>query len=352
MQNVDLIVRMLESAGVRWAFGVPSGPVLPLIEALRSSRIEFVLTASETTAGFMASAVGALTRTPGVCVSTLGPGATNMATGVGAAWLDRAPVIAITCNVDTPWLERRIQMRIDHQALFRPLTKATFGLRRGSVAAPLAEALQLACSEPPGPVHVDLPEDVGLAAATESMPEIGLIRPLPAVPEDAIAAVDRALAESRRPLLVAGLDLARARQPGCLVDLIELQGLPFILTMHGKSFLPESHPSYAGALGRARRSDVQSFINRADLIVAVGYDPVEINYEEWTGDKPIAHVGYQAAEESAALNLIVNAAGDLDGAIESLAKLKSHPHDWTPDELSTHRARLDRALRPSGVGFS
>src|SRR6266542_3914529 len=104
MQNVDLIVRTLEAAGVRWVFGVPSGPVLPLIEALRSSTIDYVLTASETTAGFMASTLG-------VCVSTLGPGATNMATGVGAAWLDRAPVIAITCNVDTPWLDRRIQMR-------------------------------------------------------------------------------------------------------------------------------------------------------------------------------------------------------------------------------------------------
>src|SRR5215211_5130322 len=104
MKNAELIVQMLEQAGVMWAFGIPSGPVLPLIEALRQRSIQSVLTANETSAGFMASTVGALTGTPGVCVSTLGPGATNMTTGVGAAWLDRAPVVAITCNVGTAWL--------------------------------------------------------------------------------------------------------------------------------------------------------------------------------------------------------------------------------------------------------
>src|SRR5881394_2740639 len=129
MNNSDLIVRTLQGAGVRWVFGVPSGPVLPLIEALTQSSIQFVLTASETSAGFMATAVGHLTGVPGVCVATLGPGATNLTTGIGAAWLDRAPALAITCNVGTEWLERRIQMRIDHHALFAPLTKASYALR-------------------------------------------------------------------------------------------------------------------------------------------------------------------------------------------------------------------------------
>ena len=140
MNNSDFIVRTLQEAGVRWVFGVPSGPVLPLIEALRQSPIQFVLTASETSAGFMATAVGYLTGVPGVCVSTVGPGATNLTTGVGCAWLDRAPVLAITCNVATPWLERRIQMRIDHHMLFKPLTKATLSLRDNPVRATFAQA--------------------------------------------------------------------------------------------------------------------------------------------------------------------------------------------------------------------
>ena len=109
MNNSEAIVHALTQAGVRWVFGVPSGPVLPLIEALRKSNVQFILTASETSAGFMATTVGYLTGIPGVCISTVGPGATNLTTGVGCAWLDRAPVIAITCNVASPWLDRRIQ---------------------------------------------------------------------------------------------------------------------------------------------------------------------------------------------------------------------------------------------------
>src|SRR5690348_1670173 len=123
MLGAEILVRRLADAGVRWVFGIPSGPVLPLIEALRQSDIRFVLTTNETSAGFMAATVGHLTGVPGVCVATVGPGATNLTTGVGAAWLDRAPALALTCNVGSAWLNRRIQMRIDHCALFRPLTK-------------------------------------------------------------------------------------------------------------------------------------------------------------------------------------------------------------------------------------
>src|SRR5439155_9151031 len=140
MNNSDLIVRALERAGVRWVFGVPSGPVLPLIEALTQSSIQFVLTASETSAGFMATAVGYLTGVPGICVSTVGPGATNLTTGVGCAWLDRYPALAITCNVGSAWLDRRIQMRIDHHALFQPLTKATIALNDGNVGESFGRA--------------------------------------------------------------------------------------------------------------------------------------------------------------------------------------------------------------------
>ncbi|MCI0689810.1 MAG: hypothetical protein L0Y54_21610, partial [Sporichthyaceae bacterium] len=205
MKNVELLVGMLRERGVRWVFGVPSGPVLPLIETLRESDVAYVLTASETSAGFMATTVGQLTGVPGVCVATLGPGATNLATGVGAAWLDRVPLLAITCNVPTPWLERRIQMRIDHHALFRPLTKGSFPLRSDDLAATLARALDLACAEPPGPVHLDLPEDVGVEAAREVTPEGSPARPLPDVSDEVVRVLSAALARSRRPVLVTGL---------------------------------------------------------------------------------------------------------------------------------------------------
>ena len=103
-----------------------------------------------------------------MCASTVGPGATNLTTGVGCAWLDRAPVLAITCNVATPWLERRIQMRIDHHKLFEPLTKASLACRHANVGEMFARAISIATQEPPGPVHLDLPEDVAQASGVRN----------------------------------------------------------------------------------------------------------------------------------------------------------------------------------------
>ena len=351
MNNAELMVRMLEEAGVRWVFGVPSGPVLPLIEALRKSPIQYVLTVSESSAGFMAETVGRLTGVPGVCVSTLGPGATNMATGVGCAWLDRSPLLAITCNAATPWLHRRVQMRIDHHALFQPLTKGSFALRPHSVAAPLAEALALARAEPPGPVHLDLPEDVGLAEATEVPFTAERPTPLPPMAEGVIEQVSAALAKSRRPLVVTGLTLARSQRAHQLLRFIETQRLPFVSTLHAKGILPESHPGWAGVVGRARRSDVRAFTRQADLVLAVGYDPVEINYEEWVESTPIVHLSTEAADVGDGVTMLINEGGDLDGLMDRLSEIPAVPNDWSAEELAVHRRVLEEALRPAGGGL-
>lgn len=172
MTNAELIVQTLRRAGITHGFGIPSGNVLPLLDAMRTGGLPFVLTAHEGSAAFAADVMGRLTGAPGLCIATLGPGATNLTTGVGDAFLDRSPLLAITCNVPTAQLGRRIQMAIDHHALFRPLTKASLALRPGRVAAALAEALEIALSEPCGPVHLDLPEDVATATATERVPGI------------------------------------------------------------------------------------------------------------------------------------------------------------------------------------
>ena len=346
MKNVELIARMLEAAGVRWVFGVPSGPVLPLIEALRHSAIDYVLCANETSAGFMATAVGQLTGKPGVAVSTLGPGATNLATGVGCAWLDCAPVLAITCNVPTQWLERRIQMRIDHHQLFQPLTKATLPLRVDRVAGPLAQAIALACSEVPGPVHVDLPEDVSLAQATEAPLLTQSQNTLADISSGAAAAVRAALPRSRRPLVVTGLSFARSRAAPQLLRFIERQNMPFASTLHAKGFLPESHTNWVGVLERARRSDMRGFIRQADLVLAFGYDPIEVNYEEWIGDLPVIHVGTQRADVSAQVRMLFNEGGDMDEAITKISALPPVPNQWLRSDWDAHRALLDKALRP------
>src|SRR5215467_10032673 len=143
MNNADLIVATLKAAGVHRGFGIPSGNVLPLMEAMRKGGVEFVLTAHEGSAGFAADVTARITGAPGFCLATLGPGATNLTTGVGNAWLDRSPMIALTCNLNTDQLGRRIQMWIDHHALFRPITKATLVLKHGAIGETLTHALGL-----------------------------------------------------------------------------------------------------------------------------------------------------------------------------------------------------------------
>ena len=194
MNNADLIVATLKAAGIGRGFGIPSGNVLPLMEAMRKGGVDFVLTAHEGSAGFAADVTGRMTGKPGLCIATLGPGATNLTTGVGNAWLDRSPLIAITCNLNTDQLGRRIQMWIDHHALFAPITKASFRLEKGKIAETVNEAIRIAMSEPRGPVHLDLPEDVALAPAREEPSATKPPSKLAQAPDSAIAragAVDR-----------------------------------------------------------------------------------------------------------------------------------------------------------------
>jgi acetolactate synthase I/II/III large subunit len=353
MNNSDLIVRTLEQAGVRWVFGIPSGPVLPLIEALRGSPVDFVLTATETSAAFMATVVGYLTGVPGVCASTVGPGATNLTTGVGCAWLDRAPALAITCNVATPWLERRIQMRIDHHKLFEPLTKASLACRHANVGEMFARAIALATQEPPGPVHLDLPEDVAQAAALETRGSPMAPVPFPDLSNEVAEVISQALTGAKRPLLVTGLSFTRSAANENLLHFIERQNIPFVTTLHGKGFLPESHANSAGVIGRARRSDLKKFTDQADLIIAIGYDPIEINYEEWVKHgTAIVHVSTEAAESGDGLNLLWNKVCHLDTAIRALNRIQSRANDWSAGELRAHHDTLYEALRPSSVNFA
>src|SRR5436305_195145 len=228
MNNADLIVATLRAAGITRGFGIPSGNVLPLMDAMRRGGIDFVLTAHEGSAGFAADVTGRITETPGLCIATLGPGATNLTTGVGCAFLDRSPMIAITCNLVTDQLGRRIQMWIDHHALFKPITKATLPLRAGRIGETVVEAIRLAQSEPKGPVHLDLPEDVALAATNEPVPELAAPARLAPAPRpasanawtaDALARHRRAFQGALRPAGAAfaahaAIDAVRRALPG------------------------------------------------------------------------------------------------------------------------------------------
>src|SRR5205085_1834757 len=217
MNNADLIVATLKAAGIDRGFGIPSGNVLPLMEAMRKGGVDFVLTAHEGSAGFAADVTGRMTGKPGLCIATLGPGATNLTTGVGNAWLDRSPLIAITCNLNTDQLGRRIQMWIDHHALFKPITKASLPLRAGVIAETLSHAISVAVSEPKGPVHLDLPEDVALAATNEQVAGPARATKLAAPSAGALARAGELIAAAKRPIAVIGSSAMRLADPQMLL---------------------------------------------------------------------------------------------------------------------------------------
>ena len=350
--NAELIVATLRAAGVTHGFGIPSGNVLPLLEAMRTGGLPYVLTAHEGSAAFAADVMGRLTGAPGLCIATLGPGATNLTTGVGNAYLDRSPLLAITCNVPTSQLGRRIQMAIDHHTLFRPITKATLPLREGHVASTLSEAVALALSEPVGPVHLDLPEDVAMARATEPVPAASAATRRAAAPEPSLRAAAEILRGARRPIAVLGSSAMRVRSPRLLQTVIERHGLPFLSTTMAKGMIPEDHPLSLGCLERARRQIQRELVRGADLVVGLGYDVVEVEYEAWIGKVPLLSFDVDAVDADASVTIAHEVVGDLDAALAWLAELTPLRTDWPADMAAAHRDRFQRALRPPLAGFT
>jgi acetolactate synthase-1/2/3 large subunit len=349
--NADLIVRTLRAAGVSHGFGVPSGNVLPMIEAMRMGGLPFVLTAHEGSAAFAADVMGRLTGAPGLCLATLGPGATNLTTGVGDAYLDRSPLLAITCNLPEAQLGRRIQMAIDHHGLFRPLTKATLALRRGRVAAVLAEALEIALAEPSGPVHLDLPEDVATAPATEDVPPIPRPRRLRPAPEASLRRAAEVLHGARRPVAVVGASAMRLAEPAVLREVIERHRLPFATTTMAKGLIDDDHPLALGCLERACRQVQREFLRGADLVVGLGYDVVEVEYEAWIGPVPLLAIDGEPVDADPGVALAHEVVGDLQASLQWLAEAAPARPEWPDGAARAHRQRFQRALRPGGPGF-
>ena len=353
MNNAELIVRTLRDAGVTHGFGVPSGNVLPMIEAMRTGGIEFVLTAHEGSAAFAADVFGRLTGRPGFCLATLGPGATNLTTGVGDAYLDRSPMIALTCNLDTDQLGRRRQMYIDHHALFGPLTKATRALRKGRIAATLGDALELALSEPVGPVHLDLPEDVSLAQSVEETPESIQARPLRAAPQAQLDRFDTILREANRPMVVVGASAMRMAEPDLLRRFVEHHELPFASTTMAKGMIDERHELSVGCIERGCRQLQRKFLRSCDLIVGIGYDVVEVELEQWIDDVPFLGIDIEPVDAGPSVQVRHEVVGDLDNALARLCdNTPVGARNWQRSEVGTHRGQFQRALRPAVERFA
>ena len=350
----DIVVRELERAGIRYVFGYPGGQNMRFIRAMEGTGVEFVLVTHEACAGFMADVCARLTGRPGACVSTLGPGATNMTTGVGNAWLDRVPLLAFTGKMGRKWRNRTVQMQIDHQALFAPLTKWTTELEAATAQRTLRRAIDIATAEQPGPVHLDFPEDTAEEEAADSSDRAlantgGVSR----ASADSLQKAAAALRAARYPLVAVGLTMNRANATAALQQFVERHRLPVVCTMMAKGHVPDEGGNFVGVVGRARRQVVAEFCKPADLVIGVGYDPVEFNYEDWVPKHvPIVHIDTYPCDLAANCTLVADVVGDVGASLAHLAAIEPADHAWDLAALPDHRRRLARALTPSTTAFS
>ncbi len=343
----------LREMGVRHVFGVPSGGWVDYMEALRlTPGIEFVLTAHEGGAGMMADMCGRLSGVPGVCFGTFGPGATNLATGVGGALLDRSPVIALTDELPADLRGRTTQMGIDHQALFRPLTKHTTRLRAEAVRSILFDAARIAMTERPGPVHIGLPVGISaeMAAGESAQYEHPRSPPRPAHP--VLAEAVARFGEARQAVLAVGLGAVRAGAGKQIRSIAEMHKLPVVLTPMAKGILAEDHRCYAGVLFHALSDIVGQTHRRADLVIAIGYDPVEFNFESWMPAVPLINLDTVPADiDRERFPDVTDVVGAIPESLAALGDLSPRDSAWDFGALAARRAEMFARLSPAPGTF-
>ncbi|MFY7963177.1 MAG: thiamine pyrophosphate-binding protein, partial [Elsteraceae bacterium] len=274
----DHIARRLAEAGCRWAFGVPGGEVLTLIDALERAGVRFVAARHEAAAGFMAEGTWHATGAPGVLVATIGPGVANAINPVANAQQDRTPLIVITGCVDPADAQSYTHQVFDHGAALAPLVKARFLVAAGAGAAIAEKAVAAATAHPPGPVHIDLP--VTVAASPEPAAPVAR-RPAPALsrPADAaLEAVGQALKQAKRPLVLVGLEAITHDAAAVVSEFVVRYGAPVITTYKAKGVIDEDNPICLGAAGLSPKADaiLLPLVREADLILLIGYDPIEM----------------------------------------------------------------------------
>ena len=293
LTGADIIAEGLVAARATHAFGIPGGEVLALVDALERAGIRFLLAKHENAAGFMAEGLWHMTGAQPVLVATLGPGVANAVTAVAHASQDRVPLIFITGCVDQALAESYTHQVFDHQAVLRPLVKASFRASPGMEALVIAKAVALARRGRPGPVHIDLPISVAEAPA-ERQASSQPVLAAPVVPADLDPAA-KLLAAARRPLIIAGLDLVNQGGAAALERFVARTGAPLLTTYKAKGLVPEEDPRVIGAVGLSPKADaiVRPLIEAADLIVLAGYDPIEMRQgwrNPWPAGKPVIDI--------------------------------------------------------------
>jgi acetolactate synthase-1/2/3 large subunit len=322
MKGSDLLIAALENEGVDRIFGVPGEENLDVVESLRCSKIQLVLTRHEQAAAFMAATHGRLTGRPGVCIATLGPGALNFSTGAAYAHLGAMPMIMITGQKAIMTARQARFQIVDVIASMKPLTKMSRQIvSAASIATIVREAFRVAQEERPGPVLLELPEDV---AAEELAGTVPLVPPHPVdIPVAHPAALDRAaemIVSAQRPLIMLGAAASRPRSTAGLAGFVLRTGIPFFTTQMGKGTVAGGSNQYIGTTALSERDYVHEAIDKADLIISIGHDTVEKPPFIMGPKGPkVIHVSYTPAHVEEVFFPHAEVVGDVGPSLELLA---------------------------------
>lgn len=325
MTAAELLVRCLENEGVKYIFGIPGEENLDVMQALRNSSIQFITTRHEQGAAFMADVYGRLTGKAGVCLSTLGPGATNLVTGVADANSDGAPLVAITGQVDTNRMHITSHQFLDLVQMFTPITKRSKQIvRPDSINEIVRIAFKYAESEKPGAAHIDLPNDI----AKLPVPEDPNVMPMrhTAVHQEltGVADVEKAaglIFQAEHPVILAGHSAVRAHAAEALTKFAEQLKIPVINTMMAKGIIPMDNRYSMGTMGIPQRDFQNVMLDNSDLVIAVGYDIVEFSPSKWnrTQNHKIIHLDVRPAHIHSLYQPPVQVVGDISDSLEKIA---------------------------------
>jgi len=304
MKASELFVRCLEAEGVSHVFGIPGEETLDLLEAIHGSRITFITTRHEQAAAFMANAWGRLRHQPGVCLSTLGPGATNLMTGTADAFLDFSPMVAITGQTELSEFHKESHQYVDILSVFRPVTKWNIRVESpGVIPEVVRKAFMIAMLEKPGPTHIEVPQDVAdMDVSGEPLDPSGASYP-PADGARLKKAVEM-IREARYPLILAGNGVIRAEASYELRAFAERANIAVTTTFMGMGAVPADSRLFLSTTGLQSKDYISCGFEKADLIIAVGYDFVEFSPIYWNpkGNKEIIHIGFTPPEIDAHYN--------------------------------------------------
>ncbi len=340
MRAAELFVKCLENEGVEYIFGIPGEENIDVMDALLDSRIRFITTRHEQGAAFMADVYGRLTGKPGVCLATLGPGATNLITGFADANMDRAPIVGIAGQGATTRLHKESHQILDLVNLFEPISKYATQLRTPEIIPEVVrKAFKVSAAEKPGGAFIDFPENIAKMEINDKAPlkvqEAG--PPAPSI--EKVESSARTISAAKAPLILAGNGVIRAKASAALQDFAEKMNIPVANTFMAKGVIPNSHRLSLGAVGLQAHDYVSCGFDRADVIICVGYDLVEYHPHLWHKDKnrKIIHIDLSPAEVDEHYIVECGILGNIADALNTLAA-RCQPQD------SHYAANLRQAI--------